>query len=297
MNLAISNGNDLAVDHFVPSLSMITGLSGMGKSTAAATWPKPVAFAFDENGLRYLTVRDGDEEYQLPRIEAPSNAKYSMDKNRVRLLTEFIRSQIDQLAADKAATFKTVIVDTVDDMYNLFRDAFVWDKGIAEFIPKDHTTPVSRDIVFPILQAFFGLVNAGYHVVLIAHTAEKDAEVGNLPVYKLLLPERLQVDIINRVDQGFFMIAGEAILSSTTKSQPYAEQVKPNINYFLCKATGRHPSKDRSRRMPKLIPSTFNAVNAVFAGAEPFEYLPIIDEVKSKMIRTKGAAYWQGRKK
>lgn len=297
MNLAIANTDgNIAIEGFPPSLSMISGSSGMGKSTTAATWPAPVAFAFDLNGLRYLTVPGENGDVQLARIEIPVDITTASSRNHVAKMSEFLRSQIAELAKDSAQTFSTVIIDTVDDMYAAFRDAFMYDKGLTEFIPKDHTSAVS-DAVWGVLQAMFNLVSNDYHVVVVAHTAEKDAEVGNLPVHTLQMPQKLTDKVFSRIDQGFFMIPPAISKEAAVESAKNPDEIGGGANRLLAKSTGRHPSKDRSGRLPKMIPATFDAINAAFAGQDADQFQPNITSTQVKMISTKGAAYWKSRNK
>ena len=285
------------VKSFQPCVTVISGPPGSGKTTAAATWPRPLAFDF-ERGMKYIMVQDENgERTPIPRIQLPLEIM-TAPRNRMESILNWLVDCLKELADQQTSQFSTLIFDTLDELWRQISEAFMFDKGLKALEPRDHYIPIYNQLL-PFMQTVFQMEAWGYHVVLVCHTADKEPESGTLPVHRLTIPGKVSEMVQNLPDEMFWLAPDFPSKEAMKEAEDKGFEIEQQPNRFLCQFSHRHPSKDRSGLLPRFTPATFQAVDAAFRGEDPTQpqYQPQIGVVQGKRMRTKGAALGLGRKK
>jgi hypothetical protein len=247
--LPIVEGMVREFDTFPHSMVFLSGPRKSGKSSAAATWPRPLFLDFEERSL----FIDAPRALFLANLWVEATGKY-MDLNevprgqRVKAIIETLKIFGAALKADAGAKYETIIFDTVDRLWDVLYHAYIYDNNLENRSTQSFT--VYNDLykqIKPVLERYRQLAGCGYHVILVAHSQKYYNEEHKTDAYKLMLPEALDKWMTGL---GLVNIA-----------------LVPDQNGVARMRMTQHPcypSGDGTGRFPDWIPATFQALEAAY---------------------------------
>lgn len=177
-----------------PRKVVVYGEGGIGKSTFAASAPKPV-FVPTEDGVQDLTDKDGN-----PLDVAAFPVSQDL-KTFVTYLNELINEEHD---------FETVVVDSADWLLGIIESHICNQKSVEHVgdiggFGKGYS--LVTEAFEKVLSKLDDLVAKGLHVVIICHEECKtitDPEVGEYDSYDLKLPKGAKAKLKEWTYEGLF---------------------------------------------------------------------------------------------
>ncbi len=214
--------------------TLIYGHPKVGKSTFCSNFPDTI-FLATERGLDYLEV------YQVP----------------ITTYEELCAVVKELKAGDHP--FKTIVIDTVDRLYQIVRDYVMkknniqheseleWGKG-WEFVSKAFQG------------VFYYITNLPYGIVIISHAEAKEEQTRTGKEYKIYptLPKKARDLIINFVDNILYF---DMIDTVDENGQPVTKRI------IRTKPTQAYEAGSRINGLPDDIPLDYKAYMDALKGA------------------------------
>jgi GTPase SAR1 family protein len=143
----------------------IFGEKGVGKTSLASQFPQSLVFQF-ERGRRNLPIR------QIPRRLSDGTLEPPLSWDEIdKPCTPFLPLL---LMAIEEPTIQTIVVDTVDRMYEACFDYCCWEEGVKHPSAADEGHQVWNKIKQQFEGALGMVQDAGKQLVLISHAREKE---------------------------------------------------------------------------------------------------------------------------
>lgn len=223
-----------------PSILMVVyGEGGVGKTTFAATAPRPI-IADCENGSKYFGLRGIEADVAL--IENWSD------------MQEFLEVAL----TDK---YDTVIIDPIGElMEKLIR--YMITKADSKLVQKDgNPTMAGWGWLKQTMRNFLKVMrDSGKNVVVVAHVQEKDDE-GRI-VKRPMVATRLSEELVNMVDVVGYM---------TTVNDAESGETKRVI--IVDPASDKFVAKDRTGRLGKYIEPDFTKIVDGVRGDKDYTWI------------------------
>lgn len=196
----------------------IVGFPGVGKTTLAAMFPKPI-FIQAETASTVFELWDEAEQPaffpELPKPDAKRNIKTS----------QVVLDQLRELITDEH-DFKTVVFDSVTSMNELFESEVVaFDpqgaNNIGEAAGGFHKGYlVSASMHAEIRRACEHLRKKGMTIIFLAHTGiqkmKNRPDAGEYTAFTIEMPEKSRAHYINHSDAVLYLKAEEFIMGAET---------------------------------------------------------------------------------
>lgn len=223
-----------------PSILMVVyGEGGVGKTTFAATAPRPI-IADCENGSKYFGLRG--IEAQVALIESWAD------------MQEFLEVALtDQ--------YDTVIIDPVGElMEKLIR--YMIGKADSKLVQKDgNPTMAGWGWLKQTMRNFLKVMrDSGKNIIIVAHVQEKDDE-GRI-VKRPMVATKLSEELVNLVDVVGYMTTVNDTESGETKRVII---VDPSSDKFV--------AKDRTGRLGKYIEPDFTKIVDGVRGDKSYTWI------------------------
>lgn len=169
---------------------LVYGDSGAGKTTFAATFPKPYFFDFDQGIMSAVGTPDLlYEDYD--RDPAKALATYN----------KFIKDAREAQALIKSGEVQTVVIDSLTTMADVFMAYILNDARRANTTPQIQDYQRQQSLIVQTLNQFFGM---GAHVLALGHyTFEKDEVTGTTKAVPLI-PGQLKGKLGMYFDEAYF---------------------------------------------------------------------------------------------
>ncbi len=224
---------------------LLYGPEGIGKTSLARQFPRPL----------FLDTERGTGEYEVDRVEVRS------------------WSDIDHAFTSLAKPdhgYQTVVVDTIDSAIPMLVAKVCREQNVRLLADmgfgKGHG--LVADQVKVILEKSNALVDAGIHVLFLAHSRIKRMEQPDLPdgydKYELRLPERVAGEIKTAVDAVLF--ANFRVTMVEDKGRMRAVGGKERVLFATHSTT--HDAKNRCG-IPERAPFTIDALAPLLNGTPP----------------------------
>lgn len=232
-----------------PSILMVVyGEGGVGKTTFAATAPKPI-IADCENGSKYFGLRGIESDVAL--IESWSD------------MQEFLEIAL----TDK---YDTVVIDPIGElMEKLAR--YMISKADSKLVQKDgNPTMAGWGWLKQTMRNFLKVMrDSGKNVVVVAHVQEKDDE-GRI-VKRPMVATKLSEELVNMVDVVGYM---------TTVNDNETGDTKRVI--IVDPASDKFVAKDRTGRLGKYIEPDFTKIVDGVRGDQNYSWVKSDPQVVGK---------------
>lgn len=232
-----------------PSILMVVyGEGGVGKTTFAATAPRPI-IADCENGSKYFGLRGIEADVAM--IESWAD------------MHEFLEIAL----TDK---YDTVIIDPIGElMEKLMR--YMVAKADSKLVQKDgNPTMAGWGWLKQTMRNFLKVMrDSGKNIVIIAHVQEKDDE-GRI-VKRPMVATKLSEELVNLVDVVGYM---------TTVSDTESSETKRVI--IVDPASDKFVAKDRTGRLGKYIEPDFTKIVDGVRGDKDYTW------IKNDAVKTVG---------
>lgn len=162
MKLQITKGKQTR-----PQRVLIYGVEGIGKSTLAAGCPGPVLFIDTEDGSGHLNV----------------------DRVQVRTMAEL--QEVVKYLRSNADGYKTLVLDTVDNLYRMVTEAVLEREGWANIEKPGYGKgyAVVTAEFSSLIASVLSLINNGINVVLIAHAKIEKITPPDTAEYTKYMPK------------------------------------------------------------------------------------------------------------
>lgn len=223
-----------------PSILMVVyGEGGVGKTTFAATAPRPI-IADCENGSKYFGLRGIESDVAL--IESWDD------------MQEFMEVAL----TDK---YDTVIIDPIGElMEKLVR--FMIDRADSKLVQKDgNPTMAGWGWLKQTMRNFLKVMrDSGKNIIIVAHVQEKDDE-GRI-VKRPMVATKLSEELVNLVDVVGYM---------TTVSDAETSETKRVI--LVDPASDKFVAKDRTGRLGKYIEPDFTKIVDGVRGDKDYAWI------------------------
>lgn len=223
-----------------PSILMVVyGEGGVGKTTFAATAPRPI-IADCENGSKYFGLRGIEADVAL--IESWGD------------MQEFLEIALTD-------NYDTVIIDPIGElMEKLIR--YMIDRADSKLVQKDgNPTMAGWGWLKQSMRTFLKTMrDSGKNVVIVAHVQEKDDE-GRI-VKRPMVATKLSEELVNMVDVVGYMTTLNDSSSGETKRVII---VDPSSDKFV--------AKDRTGRLGKYIEPNFTKIVDGVRGDEKYNWI------------------------
>jgi len=217
--------------------TLLYGAPKIGKSTLASEAPSPI-FLATEPGLNHLEV------FQQPITS-----------------WEAMLATCAELAGGKHE-FKTVVIDTVDRLYQLCVDHVNAKNGVA------HESDLGYGKGYAMINGEFGrvlnkLAMLPYGLILISHSQTKEIETrtGKLTKTVPTLPTKARETVLALVDLVLFADV-EKVPADGGKGFNYRRIIRT-------KPTAHYEAGDRSRRLPESLELSYRALADAYAKGQP----------------------------
>lgn len=223
-----------------PSILMVVyGEGGVGKTTFAATAPRPI-IADCENGSKYFGLRG--IEAQVALIEGWDD------------MQEFLEVALtDQ--------YDTVIIDPIGElMEKLIR--YMISKADSKLVQKDgNPTMAGWGWLKQTMRSFLKVMrDSGKNIVIVAHVQEKDDE-GRV-IKRPMVATKLSEELINLVDVVGYM---------TTVNDTETGETKRVI--IVDPSSDKYVAKDRTGRLGKYIEPDFTKIVDGVRGDKDYNWI------------------------
>lgn len=223
-----------------PSVLMVVyGEGGVGKTTFAATAPKPI-IADCENGSKYFGLRGIDADVGL--IEKWAD------------LQEFMEFALQ----DK---YETIVIDPIGELMDKLVKHMV-DKGDSKLVQRDgNPTMAGWGWLKSTMRSFLKVLrDSGKHVVIVAHVQEREDE--NRVIKRPMVATRLSEELVNLVDIVGYMTTANDTETGDTKRLII---VDPSSDKYV--------AKDRTGRLGKYIEPDFTKIVDGIRGDASYSWL------------------------
>lgn len=205
-------------NRFSDKIALIYGAPKIGKSTLASQFPDTL-FLATEDGLRSLEV------FKLPEVGCFTTFKQLM---------EAVKAIREHAMLDKEPRYKTIVVDTIDNVYHLASAQVCEEKNIktigdAGFAKGYHACDA-------LMHEFKNeIVGCGLGLVLISHYSESTNDTTKITVHEPSLPPRAR---------KIFEPMSDLILACVMKADgARVIKTKPDLTMIAGDRTGRLPAE------------------------------------------------------
>jgi DNA polymerase III delta prime subunit len=224
---------------------LLYGPEGIGKTSLAKQFPRPL----------FLDTERGTGEYEVDRVE-------------VRAWSDI--DEAFSMLAKADYGYKTVVLDTIDSAVPLLVAKVCREHNVRSLADmgfgKGHA--LVSDLVKALLDKCNTLVDAGIHVLFLAHSRIKRMEQPDLPEgyerYELRLPERVAGEIKTAFDAVLF--ANFRVTMVEDKGRMRAVGGKDRVLYAAHSTS--HDAKNRCG-IPDRAPFTIDSLAPLLNGAPP----------------------------
>jgi hypothetical protein len=252
-DLPIVSGTDEDINQLGNHVAVISGKRKLGKSSTAATYPRPLFLDFEKrsgflNTNRiYMHEKMWFDNQFMPIESVPKGKRLETVFNTVKRFGASFK-------ADAAANIGTIVVDTVDRFWEMCVAAYLYDtgqemKGVKTFTLYNAIYPSFK----PIIEKYNAYTEYGYNVVYVCHCDTYWNEEHKRDAYKLCLPPELD----------------RHVTSLSTLNMCLVPDDRGGAARLYCKSHPCFPSGDGTGRMPLSIPATYGAICEAFAHGDP----------------------------
>ena len=174
----------------LPSKDLIYGVEGVGKSSLASTYPKPIFF----------DIEGSTTKLDIARLE-------------VRTFDDF-KDACRIVCGDDGKEFETVVIDTTDWLENVVINQILKDDGAKTITDKKHygfgmgDKRIEEFFRVKIIPSFEVMINQGKNIVLVSHAHIKgvdDPVTGRYDHYTLKMGKTASAVLREWVNNIFFM--------------------------------------------------------------------------------------------
>lgn len=235
-----------------PSILMVVyGEGGVGKTTFAATAPKPI-IADCENGSKYFGLRGIESDVAL--IEKWSD------------MEEFMEVSL----TDK---YDTIIIDPIGELMEKLI-TYMINKADSKLVQKDgNPTMAGWGWLKKTMRNFLKVMrDSGKNIIIVAHVQEKDDE-GRM-VKRPMVATKLASELVNLVDVVGYMTT----LSNEEGDTKRVIMVDPSSDKFV--------AKDRTGQLGKFIEPDFTKIVDGIRGDKSYPWLNGSNKVSSSDIKS-----------
>lgn len=244
----------------LPQMYVLMGLAGVGKTTFAAQFPKPLV----------LDLEDGSKRVRTTRLGKDVLGSY-----------EKLNQALDELLEGTHA-FKTIVVDSFTALEKLLKEKVCADAKVTtiEEIPYGGGVPLLQAAYEVVISKLKRLQDMGNDIIVISHTAIKpftDPTLNatydryNLQAHKSLAPELLAI-----ADNVFFCTyqVDTAINSKTKKTEASSDGSRVMFTEFRAS----HVGKNRLG-LPYELPMDYAALKKAIEDHKPKS----VEELKAEI--------------
>lgn len=232
-----------------PSILMVVyGEGGVGKTTFAATAPRPI-IADCENGSKYFGLRGIESDVAL--IEKWDD------------MQEFMEIAL----TDK---YDTVVIDPIGELMEKLI-AYMRNKADSKFVQRDgNPTMADWGWLKSTMRNFLKTMrDSGKHIVIVAHVQEKDDE-GRM-IKRPMIATRLSEELVNLVDIVGYM---------TTANDNETGETKRLI--IVDPASDKYVAKDRTGRLGRYIEPNFTKIVDGVRGDAEYSWIDPVPILATK---------------
>ena len=232
-----------------PSILMVVyGEGGVGKTTFAATAPRPI-IADCENGSKYFGLRGIESDVAL--IEKWDD------------MQEFMEIAL----TDK---YDTVVIDPIGELMEKLI-AYMRNKADSKFVQSDgNPTMAGWGWLKSTMRNFLKTMrDSGKHIVIVAHVQEKDDE-GRM-IKRPMIATRLSEELVNLVDIVGYM---------TTANDNETGETKRLI--IVDPASDKYVAKDRTGRLGRYIEPNFTKIVDGVRGDAEYSWIDPVPILATK---------------
>jgi len=232
-----------------PSILMVVyGEGGVGKTTFAATAPRPI-IADCENGSKYFGLRGIESDVAL--IEKWDD------------MQEFMEIAL----TDK---YDTVVIDPIGELMEKLI-AYMRNKADSKFVQRDgNPTMAGWGWLKSTMRTFLKTMrDSGKHIVIVAHVQEKDDE-GRM-IKRPMIATRLSEELVNLVDIVGYM---------TTANDSETGETKRLI--IVDPASDKYVAKDRTGRLGRYIEPNFTKIVDGVRGDAEYSWIDPVPILATK---------------
>lgn len=232
-----------------PSILMVVyGEGGVGKTTFAATAPRPI-IADCENGSKYFGLRGIESDVAL--IEKWDD------------MQEFMEIAL----TDK---YDTVVIDPIGELMEKLI-AYMRNKADSKFVQRDgNPTMAGWGWLKSTMRNFLKTMrDSSKHIVIVAHVQEKDDE-GRM-IKRPMIATRLSEELVNLVDIVGYM---------TTANDNETGETKRLI--IVDPASDKYVAKDRTGRLGRYIEPNFTKIVDGVRGDAEYSWIDPVPILATK---------------
>lgn len=220
-----------------PVIMLVYGEGGVGKTTFAATAPKPL-LADCEGGTKYFGLRG--IHIPVAVIEKWGDMK-------------------DVLEIAKSDEYDTIIIDPIGELMDKLK-RYMIALGDSKLVQKDGSPTMAgwgwlKKVMREYLKA---LRDSGKHTLIIAHIEEKSDE--DRMVKRPKVETKLSDELVNMVDVVGYM----TVVNTADEGEKRVIIVDP--------ANDKYTAKDRTGQLGKFIPPDFSAIIKACQGTESYSW-------------------------
>ena len=220
-----------------PSVIMLVyGMGGVGKTTFAATAPKPLLLDC-ENGSKYFGLRGIDVD--VAQIRSWSDLEGVFD-------------------VAKSGEYQTIIVDPIGELMEKLK-RYMINKADRKLVQSDGSPSMAgwgwlKDTMRNTIKA---LRDSGCHLILVGHVDEKGDE--DKLVKRPMIMTKLSDELVNMVD-----IVGYMQVVQSDGEEKRVIMVEPSSDKYI--------AKDRTGQLGKIIPPNFKDIIDAVQGNKTFKW-------------------------
>lgn len=232
-----------------PSILMVVyGEGGVGKTTFAATAPRPI-IADCENGSKYFGLRGIEADVAL--IEKWDD------------MQEFMQVALTE-------DYDTVVIDPIGELMEKLTQYMV-KKADSKLVQKDgNPTMAGWGWLKQTMRRFLKVMrDSGKHIVIVAHVQERDDE-GRF-VKRPMIATRLSEELVNLVDIVGYM---------TTVNDSESGETKRVI--IVDPASDKYVAKDRTGRLGRFIEPDFTKIVDGVRGDAEYSWISPTPKMATK---------------
>lgn len=219
-----------------PSVVMLVyGMGGVGKTTFAATAPKPLIVDC-ENGAKYFGLR-------------------GIDVDVARISTWEDLNGVFDIA--KSGEYETIVLDPIGELMEKLK-RYMIAKGGKNVQPDGSPTMAGWGWLKDTMRSTIKILrDSGVNLILVAHVTEQEDE--QRIVKRPMLMTKLSEELINMVD-----IVGYMTVVNDEGTEKRIIMVDPSSD--------KYEAKDRTGQLGKVIPPDFSKIIKAVHGTEKFAW-------------------------